>query len=89
MGVEAGELSALINRMRDLESGRASTDVAEAARLQGQLVEGFRRFEFDLRRRLGVNTAEQLFLSNTDDAPAGYRKAIEEYYRALAREKKK
>jgi hypothetical protein len=89
MGVDAGELDALISRMRGMESGRALSDPDEAARLQGLLVEGFRRFEFDLRRRLGVTSAEQLFLSGTDDAPAAYRKAIEEYYRALAREKKK
>ena len=55
---------------------------------RSQLVEGFRRFEFDLRRLLGAQAADQLFLSGSDDAPAGYRKAIENYYRALAREKK-
>jgi hypothetical protein len=88
MGVDAGELDALIGRMRSMEGQRALADPDEAVRLQGQLVEGFRRFEFDLRRRLGAATGEQLFLSGSDDAPSGYRQAIEEYYRALAREKK-
>lgn len=88
MGVDAGELDALIGRMRSMEAQRVLADPDEAVRLQGQLVEGFRRFEFDLRRRLGAGAGEQLFLSGSDDAPAGYRKAIEEYYRALAREKK-
>ena len=65
------------------------TDVAGTAQLQGQLVQGLRRFEFNLRRKLGASTAEQLFLSGSDDAPAEYRKLIEDYYRALAKEKKR
>jgi hypothetical protein len=88
MGVDAGELDALIGRMRAMEAQRVLADPDEAVRLQGQLVEGFRRFEFDMRRRLGATVGEQLFLSGSDDAPAGYRKAIEEYYRALARERR-
>ena len=52
--------------------------------LRGQIIAAI-----DLRRQLGAAGAEQLFLSGTDEAPAPYRKLIEEYYRQLAKEKKK
>ena len=42
------------------------------------------RFEFDLRRKAGTDS-QQLFLSGADEVPAGFRQAIEEYYRALAK----
>ena len=48
LGVDAGDLDALINNMRALDNARVYTDFDEAARLQTQVAEGFRRFEFDL-----------------------------------------
>jgi hypothetical protein len=89
LGVDARDLDALINTMRALDSARVYTDFDEATRLQGQLVEGFRRFEFNLRRRLGAAGADQLLLSGSDDTPAAYRKLVEDYYRALAKDRKK
>jgi hypothetical protein len=89
LGVDPGELDALINNMRALDSARVYTDFDEAARLQTQLAEGFRRFEFDLRRKLGAAGADQLLLGGSDDTPAAYKKLVEDYYRALAKERKK
>jgi len=89
LGVDARELDALINNMRALDNARVYTDFDEAARLQTQLVEGFRRFEFDLRRRLGAAGADQLLLGGSDDTPAAYKKLVEDYYRALAKDRKK
>jgi hypothetical protein len=89
LGVETGELDAIVRDMAALEAARIPTDVPGIAQLQGQLVQGLRRFEFNLRRKLGASTAEQLFLSGSDDAPAEYRKLIEDYYRALAKERKR
>jgi hypothetical protein len=89
LGVDVNELDQLIRDLRALDRERLYTDLDEITRLQSQLVEGFRRFEFDLRRELGAAGAEQLFLSGSDAAPPEYRKLIEEYYRALAREKRK
>jgi len=40
-------------------------------------------------RALGDAAADQLLLTGADQAPAEYRKLIEEYYRALARSKKR
>jgi len=89
LGVDPAELDAIVRDMAALEAARIPTDVAGVTQLQGQLVQGLRRFEFNLRRKLGASTAEQLFLSGSDDAPAEYRKLIEDYYRALAKEKKR
>jgi hypothetical protein len=89
LGVDAGDLDALINNMRALDNARVYTDFDEAARLQTQLAEGFRRFEFDLRRKLGAAGADQLLLGGSDDTPAAYKKLVEDYYRALAKERKK
>ena len=89
LGVDARELDALINNMRALDSARVYTDLDEAARLQTQVAEGFRRFEFDLRRKLGAAGADQLLLGGSDDTPAAYKKLVEDYYRALAKERKK
>jgi hypothetical protein len=89
LGVDPRELDALISNMRALDSARAYTDLDEAARLQTQVAEGFRRFEFDLRRKLGAAGADQLLLGGSDDTPAAYKKLVEDYYRALAKERKK
>jgi len=89
LGVDARELDALINNMRALDNARVYTDFDEAARLQTQLAEGFRRFEFDLRRKLGAAGADQLLLGGSDDTPAAYKKLVEDYYRALAKDRKK
>jgi hypothetical protein len=89
LGVDAGELDALIGNMRALDSARVYTDLDEAARLQSQVAEGFKRFEFDLRRKLGAAGADQLLLGGSDDAPAAYKKLVEEYYRTLARDRKR
>jgi len=88
LGVSVKDLDELIRGLRDLDSARAYNDPAGLARLQAQLAEGFRRFEFDLRRKLD-QAGSQLLLAGPDQAPAEYRKAIEEYYRSLARSRKK
>jgi len=89
MGVDVSTLDALIRDLRAFDGSRAYGDLEEVLSLRAELVEGFRRFEFDLRRALGDSRAEQLLLSGSDEVPPEYRKLIEEYYRALAREKKK
>jgi hypothetical protein len=89
MGLDVSDLDALIRDLRAFDNARPYGDLEETARLQSALVNGFRRFEFDLRRTLGDSRADELLLSGSDEVPAEYRKLIEEYYRALAREKKK
>ena len=47
-------------------------------------VDQLKRFEFDLRKKVGGDS-QQLFLSGSDEVPPGFRQAIEEYYRSLAK----
>jgi hypothetical protein len=89
LGVDVKDLDAVIGALAALDSTRVYTDADEITRLRGQLSESLRRFEFALRRELGAGAADQLFLSGADEAPEAYRKMIEDYYRALARDKKK
>jgi hypothetical protein len=89
LGIDPRELDALISTMRALDNARVYTDLDEAARLQTQVADGFRRFEFDLRRKLGAAGADQLLLGGSDDTPAAYKKLVEDYYRALAQDRKK
>ncbi len=83
------DLDALISTLAALDSARVYTDADEITRLRDQLAQTTQRFQFNLRRELGTADVEQLLLSGSDAAPEAYRKQIEEYYRALAREKKK
>lgn len=87
LGLDPRALDALIRDLRALDQDGLYDDPAALARLQAQLVEGFRRLEFDLRRRL--DEGGEVLLSASEDVPPEYRALVEEYYRALAREKRK
>ena len=89
LGIDVKDLDALIATLAALDSARVYTDADEVTRLRDQLAQTMQRFQFGLRRELGVADAEQMLLSGSETAPEAYRKQIEEYYRALAREKKK
>ena len=75
MGVDVTDLDALIRELRAFDSERVYGSLDEVASLQSQLVNGFRRFEFDLRRALGDARADQLLLSGSDEVPAEYPEA--------------
>ena len=62
-------------------------DPANLLALQAAALDKLKRFEFGLRRKADADNKEQLALSGSDEVPAGFRTAIEEYYRALARKK--
>ncbi|RPJ65485.1 MAG: hypothetical protein EHM24_21830 [Acidobacteria bacterium] len=87
IGVEPRDLDRLIRELRALDTDQVYQDPTALARLQAQLLEGFRRFEFDLRRKL--DAGGEVLLSGAEDVPAEYRALVEEYYRTLARERKK
>jgi hypothetical protein len=64
------------------------TNPRDIAALQAAVVDGLKTYEFTLRRLVLGAEKDRLFLSGSDDVPEGYRKLVEEYYRALAREKR-
>jgi hypothetical protein len=53
--------------------------------LQASVVEELKQFEYRLRRELEGVGKEELFLAGSDQVPEGYRKLVEEYYRALSK----
>jgi hypothetical protein len=84
-GIDVGNLDEILRRLREFDSERVYQDPEELLRLQSFVVEGLKRFEYDLRRRVDAQN-EQLFLAANDEAPASFRKLIEEYYRVLSKD---
>ncbi|MFN8062549.1 MAG: DUF4175 family protein [Vicinamibacterales bacterium] len=84
-GVSTKDLDELLGALRTLDADRVYHDAEELARLQTSVAEGFKRFEFTLRRQ--ADSANEAALANADGAPQGYRELVEEYFRALARKK--
>ncbi|CAN5773824.1 hypothetical protein BH23GEM9_BH23GEM9_37580 [soil metagenome] len=88
-GRDVAELDNVIRGLRSLEGGGVWDNASEVQRLQAALVDGVKQFEFGLRRDLLGSERDRLFLSGTDEVPEGFRKLVEEYYRALARERQR
>jgi hypothetical protein len=84
-GIDVGNLDEILRRLREFDSERVYQDPEELLRLQSFVVEGLKRFEYDLRRRVDAQN-EQLFLAANDEAPASFRRLIEEYYRVLSKD---
>ena len=84
-GVDVSQLDRMIAQLRALESARVYNDAEELQRLQSAVVEGFKGFEFALRRAMEGDLTDRPLLGGTSDVPAEYRKMVEEYYKALAR----
>jgi hypothetical protein len=79
-GVNARDLESVIQELRGVTAGG---DPRGLQQLQAA-VDHLKRFEFELRKKAGTDN-QHLFLSGSDEVPAGFRQAIEEYYRALAK----
>ena len=75
---------ALTRDLRALDNEQSFVDPRSLAALQAAALERLKQFEFGLRKQAD-GSAEQLSLSGSDEVPAGFRTAIEEYYRSLAR----
>ena len=82
--VNTGELDKAIQGMRSLANENLVADESAIARLKGQVLEGLKGFEFDLRRALSGADRDRVLLGRTGDVPEGYRQFVEEYYRSLA-----
>jgi len=79
------QLGEVIDALRQLDREDVYLDLAELNRLQSQIVEGLKHLEFGLRRELEGEGQDRVFVSGSDEVPAGFRRLVEEYYRALSR----
>jgi len=83
---ETGDLENVLERLRALENVETYDDQAELERLQNEVLQGIKEFEFGLRREIQMEAVERLFLTGNEEVPAEFRKLVEEYYKALAKE---
>jgi len=66
------------------DNDRLFTDPQGLEKLQAAAIDRLKKFEFALRRKT-ENGNDSLSLSGSDQVPDGFRQAIEEYYRSLAK----
>ncbi len=83
-GIDVDALSDAMARLRQLDSRGIFDDPAEIARLQRDMIEGLKEFEYVLRRAFQGEDADRLLLSGSDEVPEGFRELVEEYYRSLS-----
>ncbi len=83
-GVDTKDLDQVLRDLRAFDSDAAFTDGNSLALLQQQALDKLKKFEFNLRRKADGGD-QPLSLSGSDEVPSGFREAIEEYYRSLAK----
>jgi hypothetical protein len=82
--MDARELEEVLRGLRRLEDERVYQDASELTRLQGQVADSMKRFEYALRRKV-EGDANQVLLSGSDEVPEQFRKLVEQYYRSLSK----
>ena len=83
-GQNPRELDDIIRDLRMFDNDRLFADPNGLEKLQASAIERLKKFEFGLRRKTGAGN-DSLSLSGSDQVPDGFRQAIEEYYRSLAK----
>ena len=87
-GVNPQDLDAVMKGLAQGTNTNAYSDLKGLQQLQAAALDQLKKFEFNLRRKLDAGN-ESLALSGSDEVPAGFRQAIEEYYRQLAKNQAK
>jgi hypothetical protein len=83
-GTPVRELDDIIRDLRMFDNDRLFADPQGLEKLQAAAIDRLKKFEFALRRKT-ENGNDSLSLSGSDQVPDGFRQAIEEYYRSLAK----
>jgi hypothetical protein len=87
-GINPADLEEAMRGLRAGGSESAYSDPRGLEKLQAAALERLKQVDFNLRRKLDAGN-ESLALSGSDEVPAGFRTAIEEYYRLLAKKSTK
>jgi hypothetical protein len=85
-GIPTQELDKAIDNLRQMTNAKALEDTRTASELRAKTIEGFKDFEFGLRRAMGGDSTRVL-LERAGDVPPAYRQHVEEYYRSIGRGK--
>jgi hypothetical protein len=87
-GQPTRELDKAIENLRQLTNPNFLEDTRAAADLRAKTIEGFKDFEFGLRRMLGESDSTRVMLERAGEVPPAYKQHVEEYYRAIGKAKK-
>jgi hypothetical protein len=88
MQLDPSELDRVIAEIKRLESSKVLADATGLNRLQADVLERLKAFEFALRRRIEGDAAKPLAGAG-DQVPPRFRELVEEYYRSLAKSGKR
>jgi hypothetical protein len=83
-GMNPRDLDDVLRDLRQFENDRLYADPQGLEKLQAAAIDKLKKVEFALRRKADGGN-ESLSLSGSDQVPEGFRQAIEEYYRSLAK----
>jgi hypothetical protein len=86
-GIPTAELDRAIENLRLLGSPVTLEDTRASADLRTKVIDGFKDFEFGLRRRLGDSDSTRVLLERSGDVPPAYKQNVEEYYRSIGKGK--
>ncbi len=86
-GADPESLESALDALRALQSAGPYNDAEEVQRLLAKVTRGLQDFEYDLRQALDEAEKQKLFLSAPGQVPVQYQKAVEDYYRALAKKR--
>jgi hypothetical protein len=86
-GADPSSLEQALDALRALQSAGPYNDPEEVQQLLAKVTRGLQDFEYDLRQALEEAEKHKLFLSAPGQVPVQYQKAVEDYYRALARKR--
>jgi hypothetical protein len=86
-GFDVSELNQVVRDLQALDNNRVYQDPKGLAQLQASVVDGVKQFEYRLRRELAGAADEKKLLTGSDEVPEGFRKLVEEYYKALSAKK--
>src|SRR5581483_8083016 len=75
-GVNTADLDEILRQMRQLDDDHVYKDPRDLERLETEVAEGLKRFEFGLRRKVEDTANDQPTLANTDEVPRGFRDLV-------------
>lgn len=84
-GQSTAKLDEAMQNLRQMAQGQYLEDTRSATDLRSKMIDGFKDFEFGLRRKLGEGDSTRVLLERSGDVPAAYKQHVEEYYRSIGK----
>ena len=84
-GQETADIDEALAAMRQLVDADTYASMPNVLELQSRLRQSLGRLEFTLRRQVEGEGSDRAALTGSDAVPDGFRRLVDEYYRALAR----